>query len=799
MQSSPDGTKDVDQLIAEVQDWQLLHTMAGRLIQVSSLADQLEVILETAIQIAGGDSGIISLYSPEHKFLHTFVSQGLTDQALEAVACVDIGKGACGLAFKERTRIVIADTQNDPRYSEYSQYALENGIHGVCSTPFFGTEGNPLGVLSTYCSKPKSLCDRELRFADICVAHAGLFVSRAYAENALISERVRSEQVLAAMSDGFIVMDRNFKVLQINAEALRIDGRSAGEILGLTHWEAWPGSETLELGTKYKSAMSTRNTVRFEQWYKHNNEDKCFAIAAHPYSDGLALFYTDVTAQRLTERAIRDSDKRFYQLANTIPQLAWIADRDGYIFWYNERWYQYTGTAFADMQGWKWQSVHHPDVLETVLERWTSCIKSGDPFEMTFPLRGADGIFRPFFTMVSPLRDDDGNITQWFGTNTDITSLAEADKRKDEFLAMLAHELRNPLSPISSAAQLFALPAISPERVQQASKVITRQVNHMTELIDDLLDVSRVRGGLITLQMEAIGVTSVLNSAIEQVRSLIDSRSQQLTVHVEPCIPPVLGDHTRLVQVLANLINNASKYSPQEGKISIAVRTFDSKIAIAVSDSGVGISANLLPRVFDLFAQAERTSDRSQGGLGLGLAIAKSIVELHGGSVTAQSDGLGAGSTFEIFIPALPGAGPLSSDDADVDISVLDRQLKITIVDDNADAAESLAGLLTAQGHEVTVRYSGISLLQSLGEISNQDVFILDIGLPKMDGYQLVAELLKLPACSNSRMIALTGYGQTQDEAMGKAAGFHEYFVKPIKFDELFSILAAISERASVR
>jgi CheY-like chemotaxis protein len=291
----------------------------------------------------------------------------------------------------------------------------------------------------------------------------------------------------------------------------------------------------------------------------------------------------------------------------------------------------------------------------------------------------------------------------------------------------------------------------------------------------------------------------VLNSAIEQVRSLIDSRSQQLTVHVEPCIPPVLGDHTRLVQVLANLINNASKYSPQEGKISIAVRTFDSKIAIAVSDSGVGISANLLPRVFDLFAQAERTSDRSQGGLGLGLAIAKSIVELHGGSVTAQSDGLGAGSTFEIFIPALPGAGPLSSDDADVDISVLDRQLKITIVDDNADAAESLAGLLTAQGHEVTVRYSGISLLQSLGEISNQDVFILDIGLPKMDGYQLVAELLKLPACSNSRMIALTGYGQTQDEAMGKAAGFHEYFVKPIKFDELFSILAAISERASVR
>jgi CheY-like chemotaxis protein/two-component sensor histidine kinase len=320
-------------------------------------------------------------------------------------------------------------------------------------------------------------------------------------------------------------------------------------------------------------------------------------------------------------------------------------------------------------------------------------------------------------------------------------------------------------------------------------------VNHMTELIDDLLDVSRVTSGLISLHLETLNIAPILNSAIEQVRSLIDSRNQQLRVEVEPNIPLLRGDQTRLTQVLANLINNASKYSPHEGKISIAVKRVNSQIAISVSDSGLGISAELLPRVFDLFAQAERTSDRAQGGLGLGLAIVKNIVELHGGSVSAFSDGIGTGAKFEILLPAFVGTTASLSSTSE-EARPQPRKLKIVIVDDNRDAAESLASVLATEGHNVTVEFSGISLLQQVEHIERQDAFILDIGLPVMDGYQLVAELLKNPVSANSHMVALTGYGQSHDRAIGKVAGFHDYFVKPIKSIELAALLAAIALRA---
>jgi PAS domain S-box-containing protein len=791
MTSSQVLNRTVDDLVAEVEDWQLLHTMSTRLIQTFTLDEQLKIVLEVGTRLAGCDRGVISLYSDEQKCLVTRVSQGLNHEALNAISCVAIGDGACGLAFREKERVVIVDTQQDPRYSSFRDYACRYDIQGVCSTPFFGMDGRPLGVLSTYLDEHRVPSERELRLADVCASHAGLLTSRAEVEQALSTERVRSEQVLSAMSDGFIVMDRDFRILQINAEALKMDGRPADKILGLTHWEAWPGSEDLELGLQYKHAMATRTVIRIEQWYKQHGKERCYSIAAHPYSDGLALFYADVTEQRINERIAREGEKRFYQLANSIPQLAWIADKDGAIFWYNERWYQYTGSNYADMQGWKWQSVHHPDMLEKVLTEWTASIKTGEPFEMTFPLRGADGVFRPFYTLVSPLRDDKGDITQWFGTNTDISALADVDKRKDEFLAMLAHELRNPLSPISSAAQLLSLPQISPERIQNASKVITRQVAHMTELIDDLLDVSRVTSGLIKLDRRITNIESILNGAVEQVRSLVDSRNQKLLVQVEQNVPALTGDETRLIQVLANLINNASKYSSHGSKIAISVRSIESKIAIAVQDNGVGISAELLPRVFDLFAQGERTPDRAQGGLGLGLAIVKSIVELHGGTVTAESTGVGQGSTFEILLPAALASSPtrLSTNDA---ACKAQANLKITIVDDNVDSAESLAAVLAAHGHTVTVKYCGSSLLESVSDAERQDAFILDIGLPGLDGYQLVAELLKLPTASSAHMIALTGYGQSHDKAIGKLAGFHTYFVKPVKFDELALVLEAI-------
>lgn len=283
-----------------------------------------------------------------------------------------------------------------------------------------------------------------------------------------------------------------------------------------------------------------------------------------------------------------------------------------------------------------------------------------------------------------------------------------------------------------------------------------------------------------------------LNDAVEQVRPLTDSRQQRLSLCVEPRIPQILGDQTRLTQVLANVINNASKYSPQASQVTISIRNLENSVSISVADQGIGISAELLPRVFDLFAQAQRTPDRAQGGLGLGLAIVKKIVALHGGSVAARSEGIGHGSIFEILIPTIRSEQYSTISSSHVERSPVVETLKITIVDDNLDAAEALGDVLSAQGHHVTIRFSGTSLLESVNTMEVQDAYILDIGLPGMDGYQLVNELLKLPVAANSTMIALTGYGQSHDVAMGKLAGFHHYFVKPLRFEELTSALSSV-------
>jgi PAS domain S-box-containing protein len=324
------------------------------------------------------------------------------------------------------------------------------------------------------------------------------------------------------------------------------------------------------------------------------------------------------------------------QLANAIPQLVWMANPDGQIHWYNDRWYDYTGISPEDSQGWNWQSAHDPEVLPEVLKRWNRSIQSGNPFQMTFPLRGRDGIFRPFFTLVTPLKDSSGKVLQWFGTNTDVSSLEEKEhalrqaldelreesRRKDEFLAMLGHELRNPLAPISAAAHLLSKLVLTPassdydqERARQAVQIILRQTKNLVELVNDLLDVSRVIWGLVQLKKENLDLKYVLSSAIEQVGPLLAAKCHALKASLGPEAVPVHGDSTRLIQVIVNLLDNAIKYTPPGGEIVLGVAVQDAEVEISVADSGVGIDQSLLPGVFDLFTQAERTLDRSEGGL----------------------------------------------------------------------------------------------------------------------------------------------------------------------------------------
>jgi signal transduction histidine kinase len=375
-------------------------------------------------------------------------------------------------------------------------------------------------------------------------------------------------------------------------------------------------------------------------------------------------------------------------------------------------------------------------------------------------------------------------------------ALRLADRRKDEFLAMLAHELRNPLAPISAAAQLLTLGPPDNARIERTSAIIARQVAHMTGLIDDLLDVSRVTRGLVVLAREEVDLRRVIGDAVEQVRPLIEARRHQLALHLstEPAI--VEGDPKRLVQVVANLLNNAAKYTHEEGRLSIWMGITPEQVLVSVSDNGIGISAELLPTVFELFSQAERTPDRSQGGLGLGLALVKSLVELHGGMVTAASEGRNHGSEFTIRLPRVhTAAAPAGGADASGTAAPGAAQgLSLMLVDDNVDAAMTLGLLLESGGHHVTVMHNPCDALQKAAE-AHYDAFLLDIGLPGMNGYELARRLRKLPGCGDATLVAITGYGQQSDQASAAYAGFASYFVKPVDPAGLFALLDRVAQR----
>ncbi|MGI4721602.1 MAG: ATP-binding protein [Janthinobacterium lividum] len=370
---------------------------------------------------------------------------------------------------------------------------------------------------------------------------------------------------------------------------------------------------------------------------------------------------------------------------------------------------------------------------------------------------------------------------------------AEAErhsKMKDEFLAMLAHELRNPLAPITNAAQLLKMPTVDESLRVKATSIISRQVRHMTELIDDLLDVSRVTRGLVKLEAETLELNAVLRSAVEQARPHIEAREHALTVDAPAQPVLVVGDRTRLVQVLVNLLNNAAKYTPPKGRITLRLEAGLESARLTVIDNGAGMDAKLLPHVFDLFTQAERTPDRSQGGLGIGLALVKTIVQMHGGQVEAHSDGPNLGASVSVLLPlagsdaASPHApGRPRAGARNVNPCVL------TIVDDNADAAQSLAVLLRAQGHTVNVFEDGVRTLAS-SDLAHTQAFILDIGLPDMTGYELARRLRR--EHPKATFIALTGYGQARDRDLSKQAGFDHHLVKPVEFRALADILAGL-------
>jgi signal transduction histidine kinase len=380
-------------------------------------------------------------------------------------------------------------------------------------------------------------------------------------------------------------------------------------------------------------------------------------------------------------------------------------------------------------------------------------------------------------------------------------ALKAADRHKDEFLAVLAHELRNPLAPIRNAVEIMRRSSLSDQRLMWSRDVIERQVKHLSRLVDDLLDVSRITRGNINLTRERVSVSAIINRAIETIHPLIAEHRHELTVEIPDERLEVDGDVTRLTQAVGNLLSNAAKYTDPGGRIAVKVRRSGAQVEISVRDSGIGIPPQMLPRLFTLFTQVDGTAHRAQGGLGIGLALVRQLIAMHGGSVAAHSDGVNRGSEFIIRLPlagitneeeaATPAGSARNGDGMTSGTTVTIHTRRILLADDNEDALESLATLLECDGHEVHTASDGAKALE-LAAKCKPDVALLDIGMPKLDGYELARLIRAQPWGKSIVLIALTGWGQDDDRRRSREVGFDSHLVKPLDPDALSTLLARL-------
>ncbi|HET8551270.1 MAG TPA: PAS domain-containing protein [Gammaproteobacteria bacterium] len=487
------------------------------------------------------------------------------------------------------------------------------------------------------------------------------------------------------------------------------------------------------------------------------------------------------------EDALRESENRLHALAIASTDVLFRVSAD----WSEMR--ELRGQYFPDEMAEpnrNWLNDYiPPQDQQRVMRAINEAIRGRSVFKLTHRIRRKDGTLGWTHSRAVPLFDKAGQICEWFGSATDITlrkkaelSLHKANRAKDEFLAMLGHELRNPLSPIMTALQLMRMR--SPDAAVRERTIIEKQVRHMAGLVDDLLDVARIVRGKIELKRQPVDLGELIVQAIETVDPLIERRQQRVETTIDGTLV-VDGDPRRLLQVVTNLLTNAAKYSPSQRTIRVSAQADGSVALLRVRDEGIGIEPDLLPLVFDLFTQSAQSIDRSEGGLGLGLALVRNLVELHGGSVEARSEGQGRGSEFIVRLPRIElsvvvkeeGTKPGARREREAVGSRL--KPRVLIVDDYEDVADSTAELLEMQDFETRVAYNGAAALKLAGEFEPA-VALIDIGLPVMDGYEVARRLRQMSALKNLVLVAMSGYGQDRDRARAMDAGFDRHMVKPI-------------------
>jgi len=650
-----------------------------------------EAIIAGASELLGRELGVSRVFYAEVDearrtlfIRHDWTAPGFPSLAGQTKILHDYGPAMIA-QLRAGATVANGDIASDPRTADHAEAYARIGVRADLLVPLVRAHKLEV-ILVIHDAEAHPWQEREVQLAREVAERTWSAIEAARAQAELREERDRSRHIFDSMNEGFALLDADWTLRHVNAAAARISHRPARDLIGHSHWEAFPELVGTEVEALYRRVQRKRTAASVEHHHVFPSGSQAWIeIRAVPaLNDELAVFFRNISERKRTEK-----------------------------------------------------------------------------------------------------------------------QLQEGARRKDEFLAMLAHELRNPLAPIGAAAQLLQVVKLDEGRVRDTSRIIARQVEHMTGLVNDLLDVSRVTTGLVTLDAVAVDMRQVVAHAVEQVTPLLQSRRHELQLQLAPDTALVTGDEKRLVQVLTNLLNNAAKYTPEGGKLRLDM-SIDAgidvgadagadvgQIVIRIADNGIGMDAGLVPHVFDLFSQAERTPDRSSGGLGLGLALVKSLVELHRGSVAAASAGLGMGSCFTIRLPRLEAPlDPAAGAPGKADAGDSGTALRILVVDDNVDAANTLAMLLEVLGHTALVEYAPSSALVRASR-ERPDVCLLDIGLPEMDGTELARRLRALPETHDALLVAVTGYGQEHDRRTAIEAGFDHHMVKPVDTARLAAILAA--------
>ncbi|WP_292804565.1 PAS domain-containing hybrid sensor histidine kinase/response regulator [Nostoc sp. NMS7] len=525
--------------------------------------------------------------------------------------------------------------------------------------------------------------------------------------------------------------------------------------------------------------------------------------------------------QRILE-ILRQSEERYRYLAEAIPQLVWTTDANGECDFFNQNWCDYTGLTLEQSLGYGWLAALHPDDVQSADEIWSNAVKNRTIYNNEYRFKRAfDGSYRWQLARGLPLKDEQGFVVKWFGTCTDIHEQKQileerahlleleqvarakaetANRIKDEFLAVLSHELRTPLNAILGWSKLLQTRALDQAKTSEALATIERNATLQVQLIEDLLDISRILQGKLTLNITKINLGSTVLSALETMHLAAETKLIEVNTAFTPDVRQVMGDSTRLQQVVWNLVSNAIKFTPKGGKVEVRLEQVDDYAQIIISDTGKGISAEFLPYVFDYFRQADSTSTRSFGGLGLGLAIVRNIIEMHGGIVKAESEGEGKGAIFTVSLPLLPDESPSLTDEQNYPAflatnSLLLTGLRVLVVEDDDDSRDFITFVLEQDGAFVIAVSSAFEALQTLAEVK-LDVLVSDIGMPDMDGYMLIHQVRTWTAEQGGEIpaIALTAFARNDDQQEALKAGFQLHLSKPLNPEELIAAIVQLLE-----